>query len=161
MKKIDLLHGLFALVDDDDHEKLSRHLWHAGKGGSDTFYAVRYIRKGNATIRIYMHREILNAPADKDVDHRDGHTLDNRKSNLRLCDPSTNQANSRLPRTNTSGYRGVSLDKALKSPQWRARIKYRQKEYWLGYFPTKEAAARAYNAKAKELFGEFARLNPV
>jgi hypothetical protein len=40
-------------------------------------------------------------------------------------------------------------------------VKFNQQQIYLGYFDTQEAAARAYNAKAAELFGEFAYLNPI
>ena len=60
-------------------------------------------------------------------------------------------------RTNKSGFRGVHFHKHNK--RWRAQIGYNYKLITIGYYDTPEEAARAYDAKAKELRGEFARLN--
>lgn len=57
----------------------------------------------------------------------------------------------------TSKFQGVGFYK--KTNKWRARIGYKGKQILLGYHSTPEEAARAYDAKAKELRGEFARLN--
>ena len=59
--------------------------------------------------------------------------------------------------TNKSGFRGVHFHKHNK--RWRAQIGYNYKLITIGYYDTPEEAARAYDAKAKELRGEFARLN--
>ncbi|KAI9102768.1 hypothetical protein DFS34DRAFT_591021 [Phlyctochytrium arcticum] len=50
---------------------------------------------------------------------------------------------------NTSGYKGVTWGKRDK--KWRANIQFQGKQCCLGYFETKEEAARAYLEKAKEL----------
>jgi len=42
---------------------------------------------------------------------------------------------------------------------WEARISFNTKKIYLGSYKTKEEAARAYDKKAIELFGEFAQLN--
>jgi hypothetical protein len=57
----------------------------------------------------------------------------------------------------TSKFQGVGFYK--KTNKWRARIGYKGKQILLGYHSTPEEAARAYDTKAKELFGEFASLN--
>lgn len=54
-----------------------------------------------------MHRQIVNAPPDKVVDHRDMNSLNNQRNNIRLCSRSHNGLNRLAPRTNTSGYKGV------------------------------------------------------
>ena len=56
----------------------------------------------------------------------------------------------------TSMYKGV-----WKETAWRAGIKHDAKTIHLGSFKTEEEAARAYNEKALELFGEFAKLNEI
>lgn len=60
---------------------------------------------------------------------------------------------------NKSGYRGVSWKMRYK--KWKAQIFHNSKHFFLGYYVTKEDAARSYNAAAKELLGEFARLNVI
>lgn len=71
--------GLVALVDDEDHEVLSAHRWHALRvKGSLTVYA-RTTIDGKT---VYMHRLVLQPPAHLSVDHIDGNGLNNQRSNL-------------------------------------------------------------------------------
>lgn len=93
------------------------------------------------------------------IDHINQKKNDNRWVNLRECTPSQNQANVGLPRNNTSGFKGVCWHKG--SNKWMARIIIKRKSLHLGIFKSKGDAARAYNAKALELFGGFAQLNKV
>jgi hypothetical protein len=62
-------------------------------------------------------------------------------------------------RPNTSGYVSVSWDKP--TGLWKAYITCKRKWYFLGRYPTAAEAAKAYNQKAIELFGEDAKLNDV
>jgi hypothetical protein len=89
------------------------------------------------------------------IDHRDGDSTNNRWSNLRRATASQNGANSRRPRHNTSGYKGVVLCRG--SGRWRARVAKDGRKIHLGTFATPEAAHDAYVAAARKLFGEFAR----
>lgn len=107
--------------------------------------------------RVRLHRLILCAPKERVVDHRNGETLDNRRSNLRLATVSQNCANCKIQAHNTSGYRGVDFPKRIG--KWRARIRHAKIQQHLGYFPTAGDAARAYDRKAVDLHGAFARLN--
>lgn len=155
MKKIMLTRGQVTLVDDEDFEWLSQWKWCARKGASGKFYAARSQwdsdTKKNKTI--IMARVIVGAKKGEEVDHKNGNTLDNRRRyNLRLCTPTQNRHNVGLSRRNTSGYKGVAFRK--NSRKWEARM-----YLYLGSFNLKEEAARAYDKKAIELFGEFAKLN--
>jgi hypothetical protein len=105
-----------------------------------------------------LHRLLLNAPPELQVDHINGDGLDNRRSNLRLATGSQNQGNSRKRRDGvTSQYRGVSWNK--RAGKWQALLRREGKLQYLGYFSDEEAAARAYDAAALEQWGSFARLN--
>ena len=59
----------------------------------------------------------------------------------------------------TSKYKGVSWNKP--HGEWEAKINLDKKRYYLGYFTNEDDAGRAYNEKAKELFGEYAYLNKI
>lgn len=105
--------------------------------------------------KIYLHSVI----APDCTDHINGNGLDNRKANLRPATRSQNGANSRLSSRSTSGYKGVSYDRARGS--WKAQIGFRGENRFLGRYPTAEQAAAAYDAAAQELFGAYARTNQI
>jgi hypothetical protein len=160
MKTITLSQNKVALVDDEDYDFLNQWKWCAIKYKNGNYYAVRHPEWDPITkkqITIHMHRLIMNAPDSLEVDHWDSNTLNNQKDNLRLATHSQNQSNRGKTKRNTSGYKGVSLCK--KTNKWRALIKFNKKSIHLGYFNNIIDAARAYDQKAIELFGEFAKLN--
>lgn len=169
MKQIELTQSQVAIVDTNDYTRLTdMGKWYAAYSPKVRgFYAVRQIRKLNGkqqTIR--MHRVIINAPSNKEVDHINHNTLDNRMCNLRICTKNENQHNRKPNKQKTSSnYKGVSLDKhKIKNKMysyWRAQINFNGKLLPLGYFNSEIDAAKAYNNKAIELFGEFALLNEV
>lgn len=156
MKEIQLTKGLFAIVDDADYDWLNQWRWYAHKG-TRTFYANRRKNTRIFTKPTQMHREIMNAPDDMEVDHIDGNGLNNTRANLRICTHKQNKQNVPKYANNTSGYKGVSIDR--KNNKWTARIKANNKYYFLGYFQTPEEAAHAYDEAAKKYFGEFAYTN--
>jgi hypothetical protein len=91
----------------------------------------------------------------RDVDHENLCRSDNRWNNLRRATRSQNCANSRRPRNNTSGFKGVSWHGAGKA--WVARVMVKGESRYLGLFDTPEAAHAAYSAAAMEAHGSFSR----
>lgn len=92
---------------------------------------------------------------DEDVDHINQCRADDRWSNLRLATRGQNMANGSMRQDNSSGYRGVYWDKDHQ--KWRAQIGHNKKVHYCGLYDTPEEAARARDAKAVQLHGEFAR----
>lgn len=160
MKKIELTRGQFALVDDEDFEWLNQWKWHARwESGSRSYTAARRTGKRPNREHVLMHRLIMSTPNEEECDHINHNSLDNRKHNLRNCTHAQNSRNRRIRRNNTSGYQGVSWNGQVK--KWQSRIKYNGQSIYLGIFVDPIDAARAYNEKAQELFGEFVVLNPL
>ena len=164
MKKIKLTQGKFALVDDEDFERVSQYKWLAHKNNlsDNIWYAARNITVSkNKRKRIYLHRYIMNVSEIRTpyVDHVNHNGLDNRKENLRLCSMSQNQANRATAIDSLSGYKGVSYQKRDKI--FVASIVCNKEYYYLGCFKAADEAALAYNKKAIELHGEFAYLNKI
>lgn len=154
MKEIPLTSGGVALVDDEDFDRVSAEgSWYAA-ASLNTSYARRvyHLGGGRYTTRT-MHGLITGLPY---VDHVNGDGLDNRRTNLRPATASQNQANQRMRRDNTSGFRGVQ---AAPNDRWRALIIVGGKRISLGYYDAREDAARAYDAAAIKFFGEYARPN--
>jgi len=92
------------------------------------------------------------------IDHKDDDKTNNKLDNLRIATNSENCAAAKTRRKGVSKFRGVSKSGKIKNP-WSAIACKDRKRYHLGNFKTEEEAARAYDKKAKELFGEFADLN--
>jgi hypothetical protein len=105
-----------------------------------------------------LHNIIMEPPVGKVVDHISGNGLDNRRCNMRVVDQRQNLWNSIRKSQSRSPYKGVTL---LTSGRWAARIRDFRTEHYvtLGTYETAEEAARAYDAKAIELRGEYAKLN--
>ena len=158
MKLIILTQGYSTVVDDEDYEELSKYKWTYNHN-----YAVRGIKNNSTKSKrtlISMHRTILQPSNDLDVDHINGNGLDNRRSNLRVCTHLENMGNTKLiANNNTSGYKGVVWDKTRN--KWRAQIKIRYTNKFLGRFIYKTEAALAYNEAATKYFGEYAKLNMI
>jgi len=157
MKEIKLYDSdKITIIDDEFYDYFSKFTWYLSKQG----YVIRCADKSLCEKRGYpirMHREVLQPRKDKLVDHINGNKLDNRKENLRTCTKAENRLNSKMPTSNTSGYKGVGK----YGKKWYARISHKYQRYDLGTFDTPELAAEAYNEAATRLFGEFASLNPL
>lgn len=111
---------------------------------------------------VYLHRMILNAPADMDVDHISGDRLDNRKINLRVCNSAENARNRKCSDSVRRVFKGCHYYKNQRgNKKWIARIWINGANLFLGCFMTPEEAAAAYNDRAKSEFGPFARLNTL
>lgn len=151
MKEIPLTKGLVALVDDEDYEFLSQYKWYPLKS-QNTHYA--WSKKHGR-----MHHKIVSLEPGKQIDHRNGNGLDNRRANLRLCTRSQNQWN-QLPRQGTSSrFKGVCW--INRDNRWRAQIKLKDKRVYLGNYTSEIDAATAYNDAATRHYGDFACLNPL
>lgn len=154
--------GRVALVNDEDYDLVSKHRWFVAESirgrGSIEIYAVTKILCDDGKRRmIKMHRLITNFRWPL-VDHQNGNGLDNQRGNLR-DGTKGNQHNRKITIGGTSQYKGVYWYKA--KAKWRAQIYFQSKLILLGYFTEEDEAARAYNDRAVELFGEYARLNEL
>lgn len=154
MREIFVLNaGRPALVDDADFALVAGKRWqlHTGTHAAH-FYRDPVAKKSRMVL---MHRLILQPPAGVVVDHIDHDGLNNQRANLRQCSQAENVRNQRKTR-GRSRYKGV-----LQTPngRWRAEITKDYRNRHIGVFDSEEAAARAYDAAARELFGAFAHPN--
>lgn len=157
MKQIPLTQGYFALVDNEDYQWLTQYEWRIIIERHRYYYAGRSAKE-NWRKCILMHRVILNVPKGLQTDHINHNGLDNRKANLRIVTNTQNQYNQQPQRRNTSSrYKGVKR----KGNRWEAAIKHNRKEIFIGSFINEIDAAKAYDKKATELFGEYAWLNSM
>lgn len=144
--------GVFrVIVDNSDFKKLQilGGKWCAvikrGKPYFQKRFTGNYIKE--------MHRWIMGDPKGKYVDHVSGNTLDNRRSNLRVCTNAANLRNNRKTRpNNTSGKTGVWLDK--QNSKWVAEIKVNYKKISLGRFKSFKDACKV-RRKAEKTFFNF------
>jgi len=152
--KIPLDKGLFAVIDQQDFELVSKYRWYARKGKNGVFYATSTLFKN-----IHMHRIILGATTEL-VDHKNQDGLDNRRCNIRLVTHLQNNCNKRSYQKVSSKFKGVYWNKTKQ--KWSSQITPPgQRTKHVGHFKSEIEAAKAYNEKAKIYHGDFAYLNPV
>lgn len=155
---IPLNRGYSTLVDDDESD-LTALSWHVHMRSDNPY--VRYShREGEVIHHFTLHRVILERMVARPllraefVDHINGDTLNNCRSNLRLATNAENVRNAPQRVNNKSGYKGVCWHKATK--KWMAQIGVNYQNRILGYFDDPAEAHEAYCKAARELHGEFA-----
>lgn len=167
---VDRHNGSF-LIDKENEHILDKYYWFIrpfkrGKGGT---YVYEKYRKGHK--QHFLHRIIMNAQPGQFVDHINGNTMDNRKSNLRFATKQENarNTNGNPTRRKYSKYHGVSFKRnsyckidGTKSTRryWIAQVHVNGKQFSKSC-KTEIEAAHAFNELAKKHFGEFARLNEI
>jgi hypothetical protein len=152
MEEIKLTRGFVALVDDEDYEYINQWKWCVTECKGRR-YATRAYKENGKNHYLFLHRVIMQTPINLVVDHMDHNGLNCQKHNMRNCTRKQNLQN-KLPQKNSSSkYLGVSYSKEMK--KFRADIN----DVFLGYFPDELDAAKAYDAKALETYGEYANLN--
>jgi hypothetical protein len=155
MKIITLSQGQVTLVDDEDYENLIKHVWCAAVGRSGNFRAVRTGKVCDGERkdkRIYMSREIMNPPHNLVVDHADGNTLNNQRSNLRIASISENNRNNHSPKSFIGAFEN-------SCGNWTVRIRVDGKKLNLGTYRSKKEAAIVYDIAAIRYAGDFAVTN--
>jgi hypothetical protein len=153
VREIELTQGRIARVDDEDYAALALHRWGFSHGyaGRTTWLA----GQNKTGPRIYMHREVCPTAAGFEVDHIDGDKLNNQRLNLRAVDRGANTQNK--PSRNRFGYKGVQAQP--NGLTYAAVIMFAKSRRYLGNFNDPVAAARAYDAAARHLYGPAAFQN--
>jgi len=142
MKKI-TRKGVEFEIDKQDESVVDNLVWRIDHG---------YLRNKS----VYLHRMLLDFPKGC-IDHIDGNPLNNKRNNLRICSQQENTMNKRKSRNSSSKFKGVSWIK--RDRRWYACINKDYKTYSLGTFKDEIDAAKAYDKKAIEMFGKYAKTN--
>ena len=164
MKKIPLTKGKYAIVDDEDYPYLSRFKWQTEfSDKAEGYYAFTNIpryHKKSGQVKLPMVNLLIKSEQGLLIYHKNKNTTDNRKENLILLAPSVFQQRGRkFKRPTTSKHKGVCYKH--KSKRWEAYITKKPNSYYLGGFKSEKEAAKAYNEKALELYGEYAYQNKL
>jgi len=148
-KKIPLQNGMFAIVDDEDYERVNEYIWYLTYSGGTTKTVVTNIDRSIVLLTRFLSG-VLNA--DEVVSFKNTNRLDFRKQNLLVNDGKYGQRSSRGHRGTTSKYKGVSWNK--KKKKWIANVHGNGKQVYLGAYGKENDAARTYNEAARYFFGE-------
>ena len=133
----------------EDYDKIKDYCWFLDNRG----YILTNTFGSKNQKMIQMHRLLMNYPKNKDVDHINHNTKDNRKSNLRICSHCDNQKNMKLCSDNTSGVTGVSWDKSKNN--WIAYIQSNNKSIYIGRYSDFDEAVKMRKEAEKIYFGEY------
>ena len=145
--------GYYTIVDEDDMILFEDRCYHASINDT-SIYAKD--RNGALLHRLIAQRAYGNIPIDKEVDHINGCSLDNRRSNLRIVTHSENNKNGKKRVDNRSGVTGVYWHKG--NSKWYARIKSQGIYIDLGCYDILEDA-KAARLAAEKMSGSLYRCN--
>ena len=154
MKELRLSNGMFAKVDDEDYDWLSKTKWQVYRvKKTDLYYARHEYRENGISKHINMHRYIYekyNKHCPPLIDHADRDGLNNTKINLRECDWGLNHHNAKKRKEGCL----IGVNKAGEN-RFRARIMKNKKSKHLVYFKTEQEAHEAFKKASLEIYGEY------
>lgn len=155
MKEIYLTKGKVTFV---DYELLNSFNWQYWTSKEINYgYAATKIYVNQIRTSIHMHRMILNASRNVQVDHIDRNGLNNQRYNLRLVNRNQQKQNQIKQKGCSSKYKGIHYSQ--QKGVWRANIYIDRIRIDLGSHHNEIAAAEMYDLAARMYFGEFARYN--
>ncbi|WP_431785832.1 hypothetical protein [Paenibacillus lactis] len=152
-----------VLIDTEDLKLLDElNLWVSVQyyRGTEDYYArmTKYISKANGGPRyeiLMLHRVIMRADENEEVDHIEHNTLDNRKKNLRKISNDMNLKNRKGKNSNNkSGYRNVFWSSSEQ--KWVVSLCIKNKRFRCGSFTDVHEAGRHAEEMRKKYYGEFA-----
>ena len=147
MKQISLRQGRIAILDDEDHDRLSHHHWvYRSERDGNSGYAMRHAKQPKGPSKtVYLHREITDAPPGMEVIFLNFDRLDCRRVNLKVVNKEEARRHHRVRNDCDSGTKGLKYN---PSPQtWTARIYRNGQMFTIGTFLTKREALDAYHAR--------------
>jgi hypothetical protein len=146
--------GEKILMDDSDYGLVNQYYWYIFQS-----HGCKYAQAKIKGSTVYMHRLIMNPPEDMVVDHINFNGLDNRRKNLRIVTLKENSRTNSKREKLKSHLHGVYPDLLPGRQGYYSKIGFQGKRIYIGHFTTQEEAARSYDRKALELFGDEAILN--
>jgi hypothetical protein len=146
--------GYEVIISACDAERVRAYKW-CKHGKKDELYFEHKTPRPNRK-HILLHRFIVDCPEGMVVDHINLNTLDNRRSNLRICSPTENKRNCKINKRNTSGFKGVSWNKAIG--KWCAFISVDGKNKNLSAYDDINKAYQVYCEASKKHHKDFGRV---
>lgn len=129
----------------EDYDLIKNYTWYVHHG---------YLEARDKDHFLRIHKVIMNVTEKKDVDHINHNCLDNRKTNLRVCDHMDNTKNRLLNQNSTTKHKGVHWHK--RDCVYQAQITVNKKKIYLGRFSNINDAIAVRNEAEKKYFGEYA-----
>lgn len=140
-----------------DVEHCKKFKWHGIKS-SGKMYVATSIKIDGKYKHVLLHRMVTSTKGRECVDHINGDSTDNRRSNLRCVNSMLNQFNRVKNKAKTSSpYKGVTWDKHNNG--WRAAIKHNRRTKSLGLHKTDSLAALAYDVECLKTRGDYSNYN--
>jgi hypothetical protein len=152
MIQIPLGHDRFALIDDCDADLAWSHTWCLHHGG----HVLSTIKCKLVALHILIGKRMF-PNYNGMFDHEDRNKLNCQRPNLRRATSQQNCQNRGISIINRMGFKGVKFNQ--RGYNFSAQIKFNYKSIHLGVFLDPIEAAKAYDAAAKQYFGEFAFIN--
>lgn len=144
---IPLSNGSTAVCDEDRFAAVSKYSWRLDRNG----YPCAKIKDFTIRLHSFLYKN------QGQIDHVNGSKVDNRSCNLRFVNHCQNRVNVGKKKNTKNKFKGITFNK--RKNKWQAQIGHNYKNITIGSFDSQEDAAKAYDKKAQELYGEYARLN--
>lgn len=155
-----IFHGkvITFYIDSDQYDNVSKYTWRISQK-RNKYYVISGSKKKNTMI--YLHQMILGKPEDGlEIDHIDGNSLNNRKSNLRYVTHLQNVDNVKATRIdNTIGIRGISYNKRNKS--YVVDFNYHGNRFYFKQWKTLEEAVYCRYCAEKQFGMNLVESNPL